>query len=1035
MKKMTKLMSVLLAIAMLFAMAIPVASVAADDPLLITVETVEAEAGAEEVEVKLYISAEPHWSAIDITFNFDPEKLTFVEEGFETNEAVSKQLSSGKPAIFALNEENAANGEVLIAFASSVTDGGYEGYYNVDRKGNVYDYFGTFLFDVAEGVSGLQEITVTVGKLVDADGENVEYTATNGGIQIPVAPHDHDWSDWEVTTPATCTEPGEQTRTCSICGEKETEEIPIDENAHEWGEWEIIEEATYESEGLQRRYCLNNQEHFEEEVIPKLVDTFEGLDIVVETVAANAGDKEVEVKLYIPAEPHWSAIDVTFNFDPSKLTFVEEGFETNEAVSKQLSGGKPAIFALNEEKAAEGEILIAFASSVTDGGYEGYYNVDKKGNVYDYFGTFLFDVADDAENGLHEITVTVGKLVDADSENVEYRTTSGGIEIGVCEHEWEETSRTPATCTEDGVIVYTCSKCGETKEEPIEALGHDWGEWEVVTPATCSAEGEQKHTCALCGEEETEAIPIDEENGHDWVEIGRTDATCVEPGVVTYVCSINVDHTYEEELPIDPDAHQWGEWEVTIEPEIGKEGEETRTCELCGATETRPIDPLEPAHEHVFGEPTYEWAEDNSTVTGTATCTDEECGETIEATAQVTVETTATCTEAGVTTYTATFENDEYDIFGTVTKEEDAEALGHDWGEWEVTKEATETEEGEETRTCARCGETETRVIPIVHEHTFGEPTYDWADDYSTVTGTATCTVEGCDETITATADATLDEEASVPATCTEAGKNVYTATFEDDEYDIFGTVTAEEEVEALGHDWGEWEVTKEATYEEEGEETRTCNRCGETETRAIDKLEPEEHDHVYGEPTYEWADDYSTVTGTATCTVEGCDETITATADATLDEEASVPATCTEAGKNVYTATFEDDEYDIFGTVTAEEEVEALGHDWGEWEVTKEATYEEEGEETRTCARCGEVETRVIPKLTGKAGDMDGDGEITVADALRALRIAAKLAEETPEALAIGDIDGDGEITVADALKILRVAAKLADEDSLIRA
>ena len=66
------------------------------------------------------------------------------------------------------------------------------------------------------------------------------------------------------------------------------------------------------------------------------------------------------------------------------------------------------------------------------------------------------------------------------------------------------------------------------------------------------------------------------------------------------------------------------------------------------------------------------------------------------------------------------------------------------------------------------------------------------------------------------------------------------------------------------------------------------------------------------------------------------------------------------------------------------------------------------------------------------KRGDMDGDGEITVADALRALRIAAKLAEETPEAVAVGDVDNDGEITVADALKILRVAAKLADQTSL---
>lgn len=59
--------------------------------------------------------------------------------------------------------------------------------------------------------------------------------------------------------------------------------------------------------------------------------------------------------------------------------------------------------------------------------------------------------------------------------------------------------------------------------------------------------------------------------------------------------------------------------------------------------------------------------------------------------------------------------------------------------------------------------------------------------------------------------------------------------------------------------------------------------------------------------------------------------------------------------------------------------------------------------------------------------GDLDGDGEITVSDALTALRVAAKLAPETPELLAIGDIDGDGTITVSDALSILRVAAKLA--------
>ncbi|MBQ9557281.1 MAG: DUF4886 domain-containing protein, partial [Clostridia bacterium] len=66
------------------------------------------------------------------------------------------------------------------------------------------------------------------------------------------------------------------------------------------------------------------------------------------------------------------------------------------------------------------------------------------------------------------------------------------------------------------------------------------------------------------------------------------------------------------------------------------------------------------------------------------------------------------------------------------------------------------------------------------------------------------------------------------------------------------------------------------------------------------------------------------------------------------------------------------------------------------------------------------------------KRGDMDGDGEITVGDALKALRIAAKLVVPAPEDYLIGDVDNDGEITVGDALKILRVAAQLISEDEL---
>ena len=85
------------------------------------------------------------------------------------------------------------------------------------------------------------------------------------------------------------------------------------------------------------------------------------------------------------------------------------------------------------------------------------------------------------------------------------------------------------------------------------------------------------------------------------------------------------------------------------------------------------------------------------------------------------------------------------------------------------------------------------------------------------------------------------------------------------------------------------------------------------------------------------------------------------------------------------------------------------------------------------SCAHRYAVDNGFKYELIGSApgvnkGDADGDGEITVANALIALRIAAKLAPETPEDVAVCDTDGDGAITVADALAILRVAAKLVD-------
>jgi hypothetical protein len=61
----------------------------------------------------------------------------------------------------------------------------------------------------------------------------------------------------------------------------------------------------------------------------------------------------------------------------------------------------------------------------------------------------------------------------------------------------------------------------------------------------------------------------------------------------------------------------------------------------------------------------------------------------------------------------------------------------------------------------------------------------------------------------------------------------------------------AKEDIAALGHDWGEWTVTTEATTEAAGVETRVCkNDASHTETREIEKL-PKAPVYIFvGDPT-----------------------------------------------------------------------------------------------------------------------------------------------------------------------------------------
>ena len=191
----------------------------------------------------------------------------------------------------------------------------------------------------------------------------------------------------------------------------------------------------------------------------------------------------------------------------------------------------------------------------------------------------------------------------------------------------------------------------------------------------------------------------------------------------------------------------------------------------------------------------------------------------------------------------------------------------------------------------------------------------------------------------------------AVEATCTKPG---YTG----DTYclDCGRLIAKGEVVPAKGHQWSEWEVTKEATCTEKGEESRTCSVCGETETREVDAHGHKTTDNVVA----------------PTCTADGytehvCDvcgeswrDTIVPATGHKTELRNVKEATCTEPG---YTG---DEVCTVCGEIVKKgEEIPAAGHTWGEWKVTKEATCFADGEKVRTCTVCGETETEVISANT----------------------------------------------------------------------
>lgn len=352
---------------------------------------------------------------------------------------------------------------------------------------------------------------------------------------------------------------------------------------------------------------------------------------------------------------------------------------------------------------------------------------------------------------------------------------------------------------------------------------HSFDEWNTVKQATCTEDGERERYC-VCGEKQTAKIAA---CGHNFIAHEGKTATCIQYGWEEYLTCTSCEYTTKKTIPAyghDLVVHE-GKEATCTQPGW----EEYATCKRCEYNTKQAI----PALGHDIRK--------------------------FEAQA-------ATCSTAGHTAYEACTHCNYTTYVGQA-------ALGHDFGGWSTELLPTCSADGSEVRVCR-------------HNASHKE--------YRTL----------------AKLSHTESEWNTVEPTCESAGKKFKICL-------VCSLTLQTQEIAPIGHDFGIWSVTKQATCITEGEETRLCSHNqSHKETRSIPKIPHTESDWKITE------------------------------------------ATCERAGSRFKECT-------VCSLTLQAETLLPLGHSFGDWHTVITATCMKEGEEERVCSRNNaHKETRVIEKL-----------------------------------------------------------------------
>lgn len=492
-------------------------------------------------------------------------------------------------------------------------------------------------------------------------------------------------------------------------------------------------------------------------------------------------------------------------------------------------------------------------------------------------------------------------------------------------HKWDGGTPHAADCTHGAYTTYKCSTCQKTYDAVVngaKALGHDWGDWVIVNPTNDKA-GSATRTCKRCNE--TEKVEI-KEQGHTFDKAVYTEipATCTAKGSRTYTCTAHTNCGVSVTVDTDLAQHSYNDG-VRTEATCTERAYTTYTCTGCGRVrvvfdDTDAGKPTE--HNYVYGESTAACEAGGTVEVTCSKCGDVQTNVPVPALGhdfskeQTVVD--ATCHSVGYTVYKCS----RCDKTKTEYKNE---LVAHNWSNWKVTKEPTETMNGEQERHCTNKGCTETETAPIP------ATIHNWVEQ----------------------------PELATAATCTKAATKTYYCSG-------CSVCTDKEHIENNAHYVESVGVPLQhsvkvdynaPTCTENGSYRAYCDRCNEVEF--VNEIIPPTG-HNFNTRT-----DYQA----PTCSAEGfvefscdCGETKKETLETvpsahSWELKEIVAATCKAAGYKVYVCKHDN-------THTYKEFLsDPVKHTEGEWVTKRAATCCSNGYKVLECKDCGAImDTKDIP-------------------------------------------------------------------------